>query len=157
MTEQWSDISHHQGESQTMDYSKLPCPRRQKIKTTDKTGQQGQIERCAASNCSHFCEVVTPEICAACPLRTALIVAEEKKKPVKVVVPKPDPEDRIHRVIVDTASSHWVLCGDRKKLTIIKPCGRVEYVRRCDSSQCDHFGNVVSAQICSTCALRRDP
>jgi hypothetical protein len=131
-----------------------PCPQRHKLTKVGKDGVRIGVQQCAESSCSDFGKVVTPDVCGACLVRK--VVLSNAKR---VAAKKPDIAtlSLVAKAVPDTKPKRpgWVDCKDRQLITIVKCCGKTEETTRCDSKQCDHYGQSVTAEICKSCPFRR--
>lgn len=133
-------------------FDQIPCPRRQKMQMVDAGGVRTEVFRCIERTAPDFGNNVTVAVCNACPVRRLL---------VKANTPKADPPEepielKVQRNIRDEVSdgSPWVPCDDRRKLTIIKPCGQVNYTKVCNSAVCAYNQKDVTTDICKACPVR---
>lgn len=140
---------------------KDPCSSRQKQTIIGADGMRITAHKCSNSKCEQFGEFVTDTICGPCPLKN-LKVSGPPKVVIKIeptTAPpgtvKVESDDVVMKRLGMTTEHHklWPQCPKRMRYTIRKPCGRTNYVRKCENPDSPSFGLEVNSKTCSNCNL----
>lgn len=163
----------------------LPCIQRQMVVLCHKDGSKGELHRCIHQSSKHFAQELTPENCAACPLRvftrmrppdySALQVNGREFGEPKImedgslVYPKlgwepPRAPEGYTRKSDDPKSAdawvflpQWPPCVDREMANTVLPCGCIKVNPICASLACERHGRRVTVEMCRECPVRRPP
>lgn len=129
-----------------------PCIRREKLVVFRKDGTKDSVRKCAEPSAEAFQQEVTPEICAACPIRQHVQkkVKAEKAKPLKV-----------HQLFrIEKLEKHkpvtrdWLPCEFRETAYVKSCCNSTSKVIRCANAEAPSFGLEVVPIMCSECPVR---
>lgn len=128
----------------------LPCSSRKRMTAFQADGSKVPLYRCAETSAPDFNRDVTPEVCAACPVRAALTQAAIENKTYRP--PNSGPNNGL--TPDKNPGREWLPCSSRKVTTVNSCCGQTEELRICDSIDCPRIRSVVTPIICRDCIHR---
>lgn len=134
-----------------MDY--LTCTKRQKLHVVNRNGEKDTKHQCCAETAEAFGQFVTPEICAACPVRIHIAKQAAKAAADPAVQVRTDCKGPVQKDT--TADPTWVSCETRNRAVLIKCCGQQDTVRICTSIEAPTRGKQVSPETCAGCPFRK--
>ena len=157
------------------------CVKRQEVSLLHRDGSKGSVCRCAHQASSHFAKDVTPETCAACPLR---LITKDVRPPGFNDTPRlkreyAEPRLEEGRLVYEPnglkppsvpegyarsgeeGAAAWEFvpvlppCEDREMANTLHVCGCIKVNPMCGSAESKQRGQPVTADICQDCPVRR--
>jgi len=121
-----------------------PCPMRTRLVMYAADGTKQHVFRCTEASAPAANQNVTPEVCAECPVRRALL-DDVHIPPTKRVREETKP---------DKGGDGFVKCSSRGVVEGSMCCGSTRLIRVCLNDNCHYFQGEVSPNICASCPVR---
>jgi len=129
-----------------------PCAKRHRLVTVDREGNRTPVQRCAEPSAEPFFEIVSPDVCASCPVRRQVTLAAIGRSEYQ-----PPLADNLKSKRADTGQDPvWPACVDRQVAEVPACCGSMVKIKVCNSVDCFRMGSQVTIKNCNTCVYRRE-
>lgn len=133
-----------------------PCSKRHRLVMVDKENKKTPVQRCTEPSAEHHFEIVSPDMCEGCPVRSIVTKAAIAKREYKP--PQVEETREVLGVKADLTKNGedgFPTCYDRQLVEIPSCCGATQEIRVCNSVDCFRMGSQVNPEMCHGCEHRR--